>query len=201
MPTPQQDPQIKTTKVVWSRKDNILMGGGVAWTFFPRSSSAHSMPVAAPSQLTPSQKIDLQSHEPGIDAFPMESQTRVSKWAPREFRNWRVQGNPLTLRQAFANPSPTFRQPFANLFCQPLSNSLFPWTPGTRLETLVNGFLDFGPEMRKKMGETWIESQGQILAVWILVAKLPNSDLNFAVDFLVDFFLLFSKEKGPKKIH
>ena len=38
--------------------------------------------------------------------------------------------------------------------------------------------------------------------MWILAAKLPNSDLNFAVDFLVDFFLLFfSKEKGPKKIH
>ena len=49
----------------------------------------------------------------------MESQTRVSKRAPREFRNWRVQGNPLTLRQPFANPSPTLRQPFANLFCQP----------------------------------------------------------------------------------
>ena len=72
----------------------------------------------------------------------MESQTRVSKRAPREFRNWRVQGNPLTLRQPFANPSPTPRQPFANLFCQPLSNPLFPWTPGTRLETLVNGFLN-----------------------------------------------------------
>ena len=46
-----------------------------------------------------------------------------------------------TLCQPFANPSPTFRQPFANLFCQTLSNPLFPWTPGTRLETLVNGFL------------------------------------------------------------
>ena len=34
--------------------------------------------------------------------------------------------------------------------------------------------------------------------MWILAAKLPNSDLNFAVDFLVDF-PLFSKEKGPKK--
>ena len=75
----------------------------------------------------------------------MESQTRVSKRAPREFRNWRVQGNPLTpsptLRQPCANPSPTLRQPFANLFCQPLSEPLFPWAPGTRLETLVNRFL------------------------------------------------------------
>ena len=82
---------------------------------------------------------------------PMESQTSVSKRVPREFRNWRVRGNPLpTLRQPFANPPPTLRQPFAhlfcqplsNLFCQPLSNPLFPWTPGTRLETRVNGFLD-----------------------------------------------------------
>ena len=75
----------------------------------------------------------------------MESQTSVSKRVPREFRNWRVQGNPLTLRQPFANPVPTLRQPFANplptFSCQPLSNPLFPWTPGTRLETLVIGFL------------------------------------------------------------
>ena len=28
--------------------------------------------------------------------------------------------------------------------------------------------------------------QGQVLAVWILAAKLPNSDLNFAVDLWVD---------------
>ena len=35
--------------------------------------------------------------------------------------------------------------------------------------------------------------------MWILAAKLPNSDLNFALDFWVDFLLLFSyKEKGPK---
>ena len=31
----------------------------------------------------------------------MESQTSVSKRAPREFRKWRVQGNLLTLRQPF----------------------------------------------------------------------------------------------------
>ena len=30
--------------------------------------------------------------------------------------------------------------------------------------------------------------QGQILAAWILTAKLPNSDLNFAVDVLLCFF-------------
>ena len=84
--------------------------------------------------------------------YSMESQTRVSKRAPREFRSWRVQGNPPTLCQPFANPlptlcqpfanpSPTFRQPFAHLFCQPLSNPLFLWTPGTLLETRVNSFL------------------------------------------------------------
>ena len=40
----------------------------------------------------------------------MESQTSVSKQAPRELQNWRVQGNPLTLRQPFANPVPTLCQ-------------------------------------------------------------------------------------------
>ena len=30
-------------------------------------------------------------------------------------------------------------------------------------------------------------SQGKILAVWMLSAKLPKSDANFAVDFRVDF--------------
>ena len=43
--------------------------------------------------------------------------------------------------------------------------------------------------------------QGQILAVWILAAKLPNSDLNFAVDFLVDFSSFFCQGKRPEKIH
>ena len=43
-------------------------------------------------------------------------------------------------------------------------------------------------------------SQGRILAAWTLAAELPNSDLNFAVDFGVDFFPpLFSKEKLGKK--
>ena len=32
-------------------------------------------------------------------------------------------------------------------------------------------------------------------------AKLPNSDLNFAVAFRVDCSSVFSKEKGPQKIH
>ena len=43
---------------------------------------------------------------------------------------------------------------------------------------------------------------GQILAVRILAAKLPNSDFEFCCGFWVDFLLIFfSKEKGPEKIH
>ena len=69
----------------------------------------------------------------------MESQTRSSK---RAFRELKMGGCNETLCQPCANPSPTFRQPFANLFCQPLSKLLFPWAPMTRLETRVNGFLE-----------------------------------------------------------
>ena len=68
---------------------------------------------------------------------PMASQTCSSKRAFRELQNWRVQENLPTLRKPCANLSPTFRQPFANLFCQPLSKFLFMWNPGTRLETRV----------------------------------------------------------------
>ena len=94
-----------------------------------------------------------------LPSFPWSRKTRVSKRAPREFRNWRVQGNPLTLRQPFANLSPTFRQPFANplptFSAKPLSKPLFPYAPGTRLETRVNGFLVFvsfekGKEIRRQ---------------------------------------------------
>ena len=35
--------------------------------------------------------------------------------------------------------------------------------------------------------------------MWILAAKLPNSDLNFAVDFSVDFFVLFFPRKKARK--
>ena len=36
--------------------------------------------------------------------------------------------------------------------------------------------------------------------MWILAAKLPNSDLNFAVDVWVDFFPpVFFQGKGPQK--
>ena len=41
-------------------------------------------------------------------------------------------------------------------------------------------------------------SQEQILAAWILTAKLLNSDLIFSVDFAVDFFLLsLPRKKAP----
>ena len=43
-----------------------------------------------------------------------------------------------------------------------------------------------------------IFSQGEILAGWILAAKLPNSNSNFAGDFWVDFSPVFSKEKDRK---
>ena len=79
----------------------------------------------------------------------MESQIHVSKRAPRkseiggckEIRQPFANPSP-TPRQPFANPLPALRQTFANLFCQPLSNPLFLWAPGTRLETRVNGFLE-----------------------------------------------------------
>ena len=48
---------------------------------------------------------------------------------------------------------------------------------------------------------TQIALQGQILAVWILAVKLPNSDLNLAVVFFVDVVLSFFKEKDPPKNH
>ena len=56
-------------------------------------------------------------------------------------------------------------------------------------------------EKHRKNGELARFSlfQAQILAVWIFAPKLPNSDLNFAVDSWVDFIVLFSQGKGPKK--
>ena len=60
------------------------------------------------------------------------------KW----FRQSFYDGNhPIQELKTCANPLPTFCQPFANLFCQPLSKPLLPWVPGTRLETRVDGFL------------------------------------------------------------
>ena len=122
----------------------------------------------------------------------MESQTSVSKRAPREFRNWRVQGNPLTLRQPFANPSPTPRQPFANplptfsanLFCQPLSNPLFPWTPGTRLETLVKAFLGMA------IFKSFKGLQFQLSGVWRI-------SLHYSYSFLVLFAECSNRNKFP----
>ena len=43
--------------------------------------------------------------------------------------------------------------------------------------------------------------QGRILAVWILAPKRPNPDLKIAVDFWVDFILLFFPWKKARKIH
>ena len=81
--------------------------------------------------------------------FPKESQTCSSKRALRDLKTWRVQGNPPTLCQPFANPSPTLCQPLGqpcgnpspNL-CQPfLSTPLqAPFSMGPT-ETRVNGFL------------------------------------------------------------
>ena len=58
----------------------------------------------------------------GLYKKAMESQTRISKPALREFRNWRVRksANPSpTLRQLFANLSPTLCQPFLPTPLQP----------------------------------------------------------------------------------
>ena len=44
-----------------------------------------------------------------------------------------------------------------------------------------------------------LSGQARSLAVWILAAMLPNSDLNFAKDFVVDFFLLFFPRKKARK--
>ena len=43
--------------------------------------------------------------------------------------------------------------------------------------------------------------QGGILAVWILVAKLPNSDLDFAVEFFCGFFppVLCPRKKARRR--
>ena len=49
--------------------------------------------------------------------------------------------NRSSLYQPFANLSPTFCQPFANLFCQPLSKPLFPCDPR-------RGFRNAGRQLR-----------------------------------------------------
>ena len=53
------------------------------------------------------------------------------------------------------------------------------------LPTFVYRRCDDGQEPRigQKLNPKGPKIQGQILAVWILAAKLLNSDLNFAVDF------------------
>ena len=59
--------------------------------------------------------------------------------------------------------------------------------------------MGWGSSMRRRGGQK-VRPQGRILAKWILAAKLPNSDLNFAVDFLVDFFLLLFPRKKARKV-
>ena len=44
-------------------------------------------------------------------------------------------------------------------------------------------------------------ARSQIHTVWILAAKLPNSDLNFAVDFWSIFSSCFFQGERPEKIH
>ena len=84
----------------------------------------------------------------------MKSQTSDSKRAPREFRNWRVQGNPLTLCQPFANPPPTLRQPSANpspTLRQPFANPS-PTLCQPLLPTPLQAPLSVGP--RHPFGDT-----------------------------------------------
>ena len=51
------------------------------------------------------------------------------------------------------------------------------------------------PTIKAVRGTAASKGQAQILAVWIVAAKLPNSDLNLAVDFWMDFFVLFFPRK------
>ena len=112
----------------------------VSWDFHPgnRLSPLSGSPTL--TETPPPPKKDLHSNLSSLlqianvflrSPFPFFHGVTNKVW---ELQSWRVQGNLL----------PTFRQPFAhfsNLFCQPLSKPLFwTWTPGTGLETWVNGF-------------------------------------------------------------
>ena len=77
------------------------------------------------------------------ELLSMESQFVKPSLLNGRLKNSKI-GGCKEIRQPFANPVPTLCQPFANLFCQPLSNPPFPSTPGARLETRVNGMLDSG---------------------------------------------------------
>ena len=59
---------------------------------------------------------------------------------------------------------------------------------------------DFWMRIMRRSSFQWKKGQGQILAVWILATKLPNSDLNFAVDFFLLFFPRKKAWKNPPKI-
>ena len=114
------------------------------------------------------------------------------------------------IHQPFADPSPTFRQPFANLLCQPLSNPLFPWTPSTRLETRVNGFLGIGvwkcprvPYLNPMLSITGLESGTLVGRAPFLPAPAPLESLNlFLACFALqirNFKITSAREKGTFK--
>ena len=91
----------------------------------------------------------------------------------------------------FTNPSPTFRQPFADLFCQPLSKPLFPFTPATRLETWVYGFFGFektclsrNPEHRLLLSESAEGSRNPWVAYFHADRDTDLSPCNFATTLL-----------------
>ena len=73
----------------------------------------------------------------GAKKFGMPLETREIKLFWRD-----IPGAPEKFEKkkfGFNFRSLIFRQPFANLFCQPLSKLLFPWAPVTRLDTRLHG--------------------------------------------------------------
>ena len=77
-----------------------------------------------------------------------------------------------------------------------IKNYITFWDPGG-----INYVIIVGPTViySSTCGAKRTISQGQNLAVWILAAKLPNSDFEFCRGFWGGFFPpVFSKEKGRK---
>ena len=97
-------------------------------------------------------KKSHQKYPPFFNAkFPGELEEKIHKsfLESRQSKKKKKEG----ARKPFANPSPTFSANPSPTFPanlsptfsanRPLSEILFPWGPGTRLETPVNGFLVF----------------------------------------------------------